>query len=132
KGKDWEGRLPAEEVAVCRDHGIEIVYLDTVTDSSTERVRDFLKVGELTEQVSQFEAFVQGQSAEGADAYDADYFHAEWRDEANSYQLEARRKREGRNPELIRDVFGAKSIVDMGCGPGNLIYLLHELGVRAD
>lgn len=132
KGKDWEGRLPAEEVAICQEHGIEIVYLDTVTDSSTQRVRDFLQVGDLTEQVAKFEEFVQNQSAEGADAYDAEYFHAEWRDEANSYQLEARRKREGRNPELIRDVFQAKSIVDMGCGPGNLIYLLHELGVRAD
>lgn len=132
KGKDWEGRLPAEEVAVCQEHGIEIVYLDTVTDSSTRRVRDFLQVGTMTEQVAAFEDFVQNQSAEGADAYDADYFHAEWRDEANSYQLEARRKREGRNPELIRDVFKAKSVVDMGCGPGNLIYLLHELGVPAD
>jgi cytidyltransferase-like protein len=132
KGKDWEGRLPAEETAICEELGIEVVYLDTVLDSSSQRVRDFLQVDSLTEQVSKFEDFVQTQSAEGAEAYDADYFHAEWRDEANSYQLEARRKREGRNPELIRDVFGAKKVVDMGCGPGNLMYLLWELGVEAD
>lgn len=132
KGKDWEGRLPAEETAVCEELGIEVVYLDTVLDSSTQRVRDFLNVESLTEQVSKYEDFVQNQSAEGADAYDADYFHAEWRDEANSYQLETRRKREGRNPELIRDVFQPKSVIDMGCGPGNLMYFLHELGVEAD
>jgi cytidyltransferase-like protein len=132
KGKDWEGKLPAEEQAICEELGIEVVYLDTVTDSSSQRVRDFLNVGSLTEQVSGFEDFVQTQSAEGAEAYDAEYFHAEWRDESNSYRLEVRRKLEGRNPELIRDVFGAKTVVDMGCGPGNLMYLLWELGVEAD
>lgn len=131
KGKDWEGRLPAEERAVCEEFGIEIVYLDTVTDSSSQRVRDFLNVGSLTEQVSAYEEFVQSQSAEGAEAYDAEYFHADWREESNSYKLETRRRLEGRNPELIRDVFKAKSVVDMGCGPGNLMYLLWELGVEA-
>jgi cytidyltransferase-like protein len=35
KGADWEGRLPPEEVAVCTDVGTEMVFLDTVTDSST-------------------------------------------------------------------------------------------------
>ena len=46
KGDDWRGRLPAEEEAVCAEHGIEIVFLDTVTSSSTaileryERARD--------------------------------------------------------------------------------------------
>lgn len=35
KGADWEGRLPAEETALCAERGIEIVYLDTVRDSST-------------------------------------------------------------------------------------------------
>ena len=132
KGKDWEGRLPAEQVTACRDLGIEIVYLDTVTGSSTELVRDYLGLGALADQVSAFEEFVQTQSAEGAEAYDAEYFHSEWRDESNSYKLETRREREGRNPQLIRDVFKPRSVVDMGCGPGNLMYLLHELGVEAD
>lgn len=132
KGKDWEGRLPAEEVRICEKHGIEIVFLDTVTDSSTQRMRDLLGSDDLTKQVTDFETFVHEQSAEGAEAYDDDYFHAEWRDEANSYQLETRRKREGRNPELIRDVFKARKVLDMGCGPGNLMYFLHELGVDVD
>jgi cytidyltransferase-like protein len=41
KGKDWDGRLPAEQVAICREHDIEIVYLDTVTDSSSRLLREF-------------------------------------------------------------------------------------------
>lgn len=46
KGADWEGRLPEPESSLCAQLGIEIVYLDTVTNSSTrllgaygERVR---------------------------------------------------------------------------------------------
>jgi cytidyltransferase-like protein len=35
KGADWRGRLPEEELATCRERGIEVVYLDTVLDSST-------------------------------------------------------------------------------------------------
>lgn len=41
KGKDWDGRLPAEQVSICREHGIEIVYLDTVVDSSSRLLRQF-------------------------------------------------------------------------------------------
>lgn len=35
KGADWRGRLPADETALCAERGIEIVYLDTVLNSST-------------------------------------------------------------------------------------------------
>jgi len=35
KGRDWSGRLPSEQVALCSEYGIEIVYLDTVLDSSS-------------------------------------------------------------------------------------------------
>jgi cytidyltransferase-like protein len=43
KGADWRERgLPADEVATCERHGIEIVYLDTVTNSSTQIVERFL------------------------------------------------------------------------------------------
>ena len=41
KGTDWRDRLPPEQVTICREHGIEIVYLDTVLDSSTRILRDF-------------------------------------------------------------------------------------------
>jgi D-beta-D-heptose 7-phosphate kinase/D-beta-D-heptose 1-phosphate adenosyltransferase len=42
KGNDWKGRLPDEEVAICAEHEIEIVYLDTVTQSSTELLQRYL------------------------------------------------------------------------------------------
>jgi bifunctional ADP-heptose synthase (sugar kinase/adenylyltransferase) len=35
KGADWKGRLPKEELAICARVGTEVVYLDTVVDSST-------------------------------------------------------------------------------------------------
>jgi bifunctional ADP-heptose synthase (sugar kinase/adenylyltransferase) len=41
KGADWEGRLPDEEVDACREGGSEIVFLDTVVDSSTDVLRRF-------------------------------------------------------------------------------------------
>jgi cytidyltransferase-like protein len=41
KGRDWQGRLPDEELAICRERGIEVVYLDTVTDSSTAILERF-------------------------------------------------------------------------------------------
>jgi cytidyltransferase-like protein len=45
KGADWEGRLPADELEVCRAHGVEIVFLDTVVDSSTDVLRRFKERG---------------------------------------------------------------------------------------
>jgi cytidyltransferase-like protein len=41
KGADWRGRLPAKQVEICAEYGIEIVYLDTVLDSSSRILRDF-------------------------------------------------------------------------------------------
>jgi len=41
KGKDWDGRLPPEQVAICREHSVEIVYLDTVLDSSSRILEQF-------------------------------------------------------------------------------------------
>lgn len=35
KGADWRGRLPAEQTAICEQQGTDIVFLDTVTDSSS-------------------------------------------------------------------------------------------------
>jgi cytidyltransferase-like protein len=36
KGADWRDRLPPAETAVCDELGIDVVFLDTVTDSSSE------------------------------------------------------------------------------------------------
>ena len=41
KGKDWEGRLPPDQVAICSDYGIEVVYLDTVLDSSSRLLKTY-------------------------------------------------------------------------------------------
>ncbi len=47
KGADWEGRLPPEELDACRDGGTEIVFLDTVVDSSTDVLRRFKRARRL-------------------------------------------------------------------------------------
>lgn len=41
KGKDWDGRLPLEQVRICAEHGIEVVYLDTVIDSSSRILKSY-------------------------------------------------------------------------------------------
>lgn len=35
KGADWKGRLPEAEQRVCREAGVEVVYLDTLLNSSS-------------------------------------------------------------------------------------------------
>ena len=42
KGSDWRARgLPPEQVAICAEYNIEIVYLDTVLDSSSRLLQQF-------------------------------------------------------------------------------------------
>jgi bifunctional ADP-heptose synthase (sugar kinase/adenylyltransferase) len=41
KGADWRDRLPEEELEVCRSAGIEVVFLETVTNSSTRILADY-------------------------------------------------------------------------------------------
>jgi bifunctional ADP-heptose synthase (sugar kinase/adenylyltransferase) len=41
KGSDWRGRLPVRELKLCAANQIEIVYLDTVLDSSTAILRRY-------------------------------------------------------------------------------------------
>jgi glycerol-3-phosphate cytidylyltransferase-like family protein len=36
KGVDWRGRLPDDETRICRDVGTEVVFLDTMTHSSSD------------------------------------------------------------------------------------------------
>lgn len=42
KGNDWENRLPAAETAICKKFNIEIIYLDTVLDSSSRLLKNYL------------------------------------------------------------------------------------------
>jgi cytidyltransferase-like protein len=41
KGKDWDGRLPADQLSICHELSIEIVYLDTMLDSSSRLLQQF-------------------------------------------------------------------------------------------
>jgi cytidyltransferase-like protein len=43
KGRDWVGRLPPDQVTICAEHSIEVVYLDTVLDSSSRILQQFTK-----------------------------------------------------------------------------------------
>jgi cytidyltransferase-like protein len=49
KGKDWEGRLPPDQVVICREFGIEVVYLDTVLDSSSRLLKQYSETIRVTD-----------------------------------------------------------------------------------
>lgn len=132
KGDDWKGRLPSEQSDICKEHDVEIIYLDTVRNSSSDLVRRFLAHHGVGNSLESYEDFVLTQAEPGAEKFSEEYFTDSWRDQGNSYQIEVRRKIEARNPQLIKETFAPQSVLDMGCGPGALMYLLHEVGVEAD
>lgn len=132
KGKDWEGKLPEEQVRICAEEGIEIVYLDAVFDSSSRILSRFLSSHGVDANLDAYMEFVLTQTQTGANDYDAQYFNDTWRDAGNAYTVEARRPIEGRNPQLIKETFEPRKALDMGCGPGALMTLLQEVGVEAD
>ena len=70
KGSDWRERgLPPEQVVICREHGIEIVYLDTVLDSSSRLLKDYCRSNSRpTMTITEFEAAVFAQKPTGAAA----------------------------------------------------------------
>jgi 2-polyprenyl-3-methyl-5-hydroxy-6-metoxy-1,4-benzoquinol methylase len=82
--------------------------------------------------ITEFESRVLQQKPTAAAHYDAEYFTGEWRAAGNSYNLETRREIEGRNPQLIKEVFAPRKVLDLGCGPGALMHLLQELGVDVE
>jgi SAM-dependent methyltransferase len=88
--------------------------------------------GELATAVESFETAVSRQRPVEPGHYDDEYFSSDWREGENRYDLETRRRIEARNPELIKETFQPKRVLDVGCGPGFLMYFLHELGVEAD
>jgi SAM-dependent methyltransferase len=82
--------------------------------------------------VQEFEDSVLAQRPVAAEHYDDEYFVSDWREDDNRYDIETRRRIEGRNPALIKEVFEPERVLDMGCGPGALMFLLDELGVAVD
>lgn len=81
------------------------------------------------EEVTAFERAVHEQQPTGSDHYSEEYFADDWREGDNRYDLETRRRIEADNPRLIKEVFAPERVLDVGCGPGFLMYFLHELGV---
>lgn len=128
KGKDWEGKLPTEQVDTCARLGISIVYLPTVSDSSSERLSRWLLQGSEMG-LERLEAWTT--PAAPLSHYDAAYWGDGWRAEGNVYTLEKRREIEGKHPDIIAEVFEGCSVLDYGCGPGFLVQMLRERGVRA-
>ncbi len=133
KGSDWQSRgLPVREVDICRENNIEIVYLDTVAESSTDlatRYGDALGRARCARDADVFETYVHRQKPVEKSMYDKAYFCGEWRDGGENYTIEKRRQIEGRNPINIKEVFDPERVLDVGCGPGALLTFLHELDV---
>lgn len=127
KGKDWEGRLPPEQLAVCAKHGIQVVYTPTVCDSSTMRLRTWAQ-REAEQGLDALEAYALGQKSTPPEHYDSEYFGGDWRG-ADAYSLENRRRIEGIHPDRIAELWRGRSILDVGCGPGYLVTLLQERGM---
>ncbi|MBF0239528.1 MAG: methyltransferase domain-containing protein [SAR324 cluster bacterium] len=135
KGMDWKDRgLPWNELEICREHGIEIVYLDSMLDSSTKIAEQFLRNNchaYVSGKIDDFSQMINSQLDVKTDYYDNHYFQGEWRTEGNSYSIETRRAIEAKNPFNIKDVFNPQRILDVGCGPGALMLFLHELGIES-
>lgn len=134
KGLDWKNKgLPKIEEEVCKKLGIEIVYLDTNVDTSTNIVENFIKnVAKACKgyDLKAFKDFVLSQKTVDASCYDDHYFSGNWRSGNNDYSIEKRRVVEAKNPSNIKEIFKPKRVLDLGCGPGALMYLLYELGIE--
>jgi cytidyltransferase-like protein len=129
KGNDWKETLPAAQLAACAEHGIQIEFLDTVSDSATDRLRAWaLKDAEAG--LDRLETFIAGQAPQ-LEKFDTEYFQGHWRADGNVYTLDERRKIEWKHPEIIKQAWPGCSILDVGCGPGYLVTMLKELGVDA-
>ena len=125
KGRDWQGRLPANEERACVEHGTEIVFLDTVVDSSTTLLERYHAATLNSETaVSAFEHLVSTtrpvtfdddaqrlvRSSGGPNACTMD----DWR------------------PEAITELLRPARVLDLSWGTGPLLSLLQQQGVVAE
>lgn len=130
KGREWFGKLPHEQIDVLARYGIPAWYPVMHADSSTKRLRAWA-LADAEQSLDRLEAVIAAQSMTPPERFDAEYFAGDWRDGGNAYTLEKRREIEGKQPEILKALWGDLSILDVGCGPGFLVQLLRELGVDA-
>lgn len=134
KGFDWKNKgLPEIEKNICQRNDIEMVYLDTNIESSTNIAENFIKSScsfFVCGSVDKFEKIILQQKEFDSEFYDKQYFQNEWRAKGNSYSIEKRREIEAKNPFNIKEVFQPKRVLDVGCGPGSLMLFLNELGIE--
>lgn len=127
KGADWLDKLPAEQLTACALHEVQIVYLNTVTDSSSDRLRAWaLRDAEAS--LGQLEQWIDAHAETPVHEFNQEYFQGDWR--AVPYTLEDRRKAEGDHPDRLAECFTGLEVLDVGCGPGYLVELLKERGMR--
>jgi cytidyltransferase-like protein len=117
KGKDWEGRLPPEEVSICDSLGIEIVYTDTSRQSSSQLLADYER-RRNTEKLAALESWVSTQQSA----------KHPW-EPVTSYDRDTRRAIETPQADILAEVFAGLSFIDYGFG--YLVELLQERGLDA-
>lgn len=134
KGIEYQENLPGDEVRACLDSETQILYAPTEKSSSSEILRAFKERTwdlELETLESNIQASVATLSSQ--EEYTENYFFDAWRDGGHTYDIETRRRIEGKHPEILLKVFGSlKSFLDVGCGNGALILFLQELGLKVD
>lgn len=129
KGKDWEGRLPDEQLVACSLYGVQIVYLNHGND---DHAGDALRVWwqkQSDRDLAAMEQWIDTHGPTPLSTYDQGYFQRVAL--VYPYTLEQRRIAEGARPDRIKDLWPTALILDVGCGPGCLLALMRERGLKA-
>jgi 2-polyprenyl-3-methyl-5-hydroxy-6-metoxy-1,4-benzoquinol methylase len=131
KGKDWTAGCPPEQVAICREHGIEVVVSRHRLDSSSRLLTRSHQTAKPTMNITEFEQRVLDQKPVGPTTTIAEYFTGEWRTEGTT-TASRRGADRSEEPALIKEVFQPQRCSISGAAPGALMHLLWELGVDVE
>jgi len=129
KGADWEDRLPPEQVSACGRVGTSIRF---VRHGNSDHAADWLREWwrkQSDRDLATMERWIAAHPSTPPDRYDAEYFSRPQL--IYPYQLDQRRIAEGARPDRIKDLWPDVTILDVGCGPGCLLALLRERGLKA-